>query len=81
MVEWNEHESWLLERLGHLQEWKRVAFTAACAERALPVYLAYVEHLDDNRRPGTEVDQVRLALAFVWRNLTDINRDSDESQK
>jgi uncharacterized protein YjaG (DUF416 family) len=80
MIDWKDHEVWLLKKLGQLEEWKRVAFAAACAGRALPVYIAHVERLDEDRRACTEVEQVKLALEFVWTNLTNIDQNASEAQ-
>jgi uncharacterized protein YjaG (DUF416 family) len=80
MIDWKDHQVWLLGKLGQFEEWKRVAFAAACAGRALPVYIAHVERLDEDLRARTEVEQVKLALEFVWTNLTNINQNASEAQ-
>jgi len=80
MIDWQDHEVWLLEKLGQFQESKRVAFAAACAGRALPVYIAHVERVDKAHRAGMELEQVTLALEFVWTNLTNGNQSTGEAQ-
>jgi uncharacterized protein YjaG (DUF416 family) len=80
MIDWKDHKAWLLERLGQFQEWKRLAFAVACAGRALPVYVAHVERLDEDSRARTDVEQVKLALEFVWTNLNDKNH-ADEARR
>src|SRR5215510_8027645 len=80
MIDWEDHEVCLLEKLRQFQEWKRVAFAAACAGRALPVYIAHVERVDKDHRAGMELEQVKLALEFVWTNLTKRNQSAGEAQ-
>jgi len=80
MIDWEDHEVWLLEKLGQFQESKRVAFAAACAGRALPVYIAHVERVDKDHRAGMELEQVTLALEFVWTNLTNRKQSAGEAQ-
>jgi len=80
MIDWTEHKVWLREKLEHFHGWKNIAFAAACAGRTLPVYLSYAEHLDPGRRVRTQVDQVALAVEFVWRGLIDIDKDVSGAQ-
>jgi uncharacterized protein YjaG (DUF416 family) len=64
MVMLRHSQSGLEERLEALEPWQRAAFALACAQRALPLYLAYAP-----RFPHGDAPFANSAVSQIWSSL------------